>query len=35
MPTVPAFLSACAMRVLDVTIALWAAFWIAVAAYSG
>jgi hypothetical protein len=34
MPTVPAFLSARAMRWLNVTIAIWAAFWIAIAAYT-
>lgn len=34
VPTVPAFLSARAMRVLNVAIAIWAAFWIAVAAYT-
>jgi hypothetical protein len=34
MPTVPAFLSARAMRLLNVAIVLWAAFWIAIAAYT-
>lgn len=34
MPTVPAFLSARAMRRLNVAIAIWAAFWIGVAAYT-
>jgi hypothetical protein len=34
MPTVPAFLSARAMRWLNVAIGLWAAFWIAIAAYT-
>jgi hypothetical protein len=34
MPTVPAFLSARAMRWLNVAIAIWAAFWIGVAAYT-
>ena len=34
MPTVPAFLSARAMRLLNVAIAVWAAFWIAIAAYT-
>ncbi|HET7572670.1 MAG TPA: hypothetical protein VFJ77_08380 [Gaiellaceae bacterium] len=35
MPTVPAFLSARAMRILNVAAAIWAAFWIAVAAGVG
>jgi hypothetical protein len=34
MPSVPAFLSARAMRWLNVAMALWAAFWIALAAYT-
>lgn len=34
MPTVPAFLSARAMRWLNGAIALWAAFWVGVAAYT-
>jgi len=34
VPSVPAFLSARAMRVLNVAIALWAAFWIGLAAYT-
>ncbi len=34
MPTVPAFLSARAMRLLNVAIVVWALFWIAVAAYT-
>lgn len=34
MPSVPAFLSARAMRVLNVSLALWAAFWIGIAAYT-
>jgi hypothetical protein len=34
MPTVPAFLSARAMRRLNIALAIWAAFWIAVAAYT-
>jgi hypothetical protein len=34
MPTVPAFLSARAMRWLNVAIAIWAAFWIGIAAYT-
>jgi hypothetical protein len=34
MPTVPAFLSARAMRRLNVAIAIWAAFWIGLAAYT-
>jgi hypothetical protein len=34
MPSAPAFLSARAMRRLDVTLAVWAAFWIAVAVYT-
>ncbi|HEU5476376.1 MAG TPA: hypothetical protein VFU64_00920 [Gaiellaceae bacterium] len=34
MPTVPAFLSARGMRVLNVAIAIWAAFWIGIAAYT-
>lgn len=35
MPTVPAFLSARAMRWLNVAVALWAAFWIAIGTYTG
>ena len=35
MPTVPAFLSARAMRWLNVTVAVWAAFWIALGTYTG
>jgi hypothetical protein len=34
VPTVPAFLSARAMRVLNVAIALWAVVWIGIAAYT-
>lgn len=34
MPAVPTFLSARAMRLLTVAIVLWAAFWIAIAAYT-
>jgi hypothetical protein len=34
MPTVPAFLSARAMRALTVALVVWAAFWIAIAAYT-
>jgi hypothetical protein len=34
VPTVPAFLSARAMRILNVAIAIWAAFWIGIAAYT-
>lgn len=34
MPSVPAFLSARAMRRLNVAIAVWAAFWIAIATYT-
>lgn len=34
MATVPAFLSARAMRLLDVALAIWAAFWIGIAAYT-
>jgi hypothetical protein len=34
MPSVPAFLSARAMRRLDVALAIWAVFWIAIAAYT-
>src|ERR1700761_9341766 len=34
MPSVPAFLSARAMRRLDAALAIWAAFWIAAAAYT-
>lgn len=34
MPSAPAFLSARAMRRIDVALAIWAAFWIAVAAYT-
>ena len=34
MPTVPAFLSARAMRRLNVALAIWAAFWIGIAAYT-
>jgi hypothetical protein len=34
MPSVPAFLSVRAMRRLDVALAIWAAFWIALAAYT-
>jgi hypothetical protein len=34
MPSVPAFLSARAMRRLDVAIAVWAAFWIGIAAWT-
>jgi hypothetical protein len=34
MPTVPAFLSARAMRRLNVALAIWAVFWIAIAAYT-
>lgn len=34
MPTVPAFLSARAMRRVNVALALWAAFWIGLAAYT-
>ena len=35
MPTVPAFLSARAMRWLNVAVAIWAAFWIGLGAYTG
>jgi uncharacterized membrane-anchored protein len=35
MPSAPAFLSARAMRRLDVALAIWAVFWIAVAVYTG
>src|SRR3954452_21967028 len=34
MPSVPAFLSARAMRPLHVALAIWAAFWIGIAAYT-
>jgi hypothetical protein len=34
MPSVPAFLSARAMRWLNVGLAIWAAFWIGIAAYT-
>lgn len=34
MSSVPAFLSARAMRVLNVSLAIWAAFWIGLAAYT-
>jgi hypothetical protein len=34
MPSVPAFLSARAMRRLNVALAIWAVFWIAIAAYT-
>jgi hypothetical protein len=34
MPSVPAFLSARAMRLLNVALAIWAAFWIGLAAYT-
>lgn len=34
MPSVPAFLSARAMRRLNVGLAIWAAFWIGIAAYT-
>lgn len=34
MPSVPAFLSARAMRALNVALAIWAAFWIGIAAYT-
>lgn len=34
MPTVPAFLSAHAMRALSVALAVWAAFWVGIAAYT-
>ena len=34
MPSVPAFLSARAMRLLNVALAIWAAFWIGIAAYT-
>ncbi len=34
MPTVPAFLSARAMRRLNVAVAIWAAFWIGLGAYT-
>ena len=34
MPSVPAFLSARAMRRLDVALAIWAVFWIGIAAYT-
>lgn len=34
VPSVPAFLSARAMRVLNVALAIWAAFWIGLAAYT-
>jgi hypothetical protein len=34
MPSVPAFLSARAMHVLNVGLAIWAAFWIGIAAYT-
>jgi hypothetical protein len=34
MPPVPAFLSARAMRRLDVALAIWAAFWIGIAAFT-
>jgi hypothetical protein len=35
MPTVPAFLSARAMRWLNVAVAVWAAFWIGLGTYTG
>jgi hypothetical protein len=35
MPTVPAFLSARAMRWLNVAVVLWAAFWIGLGTYTG
>ncbi len=34
MPTVPAFLSARAMRSLNAAVAIWAVFWIGIAAYT-
>lgn len=34
MPSVPAFLSARAMRLLNVALTIWAAFWIGIAAYT-
>ena len=34
MPSIPAFLSARAMRRLNVALAIWAAFWIGIAAYT-
>jgi hypothetical protein len=34
MPSVPAFLSARAMRRLNVALAVWAVFWVAIAAYT-
>jgi hypothetical protein len=34
MPSVPAFLSARAMRLLNVGLAIWASFWVAIAAYT-
>jgi hypothetical protein len=34
MPTVPAFLSARAMRRLNAALAIWAAFWVAIASYT-
>jgi hypothetical protein len=34
MPSVPAFLSARAMRRLNVALAIWAVFWVAIAAYT-
>jgi hypothetical protein len=34
MPSVPAFLSARAMRRLDAALAIWAAFWVGIAAYT-
>lgn len=34
MPSVPAFLSARAMRRLNVAVAIWAAFWVAIATYT-
>src|SRR5436305_4563264 len=34
MASAPAFLSARAMRVLNVSLAIWAAFWIGLAAYT-
>jgi hypothetical protein len=35
MPTVPAFMSARAMRALEVILVLWAGFWIGLAVYTG
>jgi hypothetical protein len=35
MPTVPAFISARGMRALNLALAVWAAFWVGLAAYTG